>query len=43
MLRTEAIDTDHVDVIVDFATSHPMRCHCRRTADGWIEDGDIVE
>ena len=42
-MRTEIIDADHVDVIIDFASSHPMRCHCERTIDGWIETGDIVE
>lgn len=43
VMRTEFIDTDHVDVIIDFASSHPMRCHCERTIEGWIEVGDIVE
>lgn len=43
VVRTEVIDDEHVDVIVDFASSHPMRCHCMRTIDGWIEAGDIVE
>lgn len=43
VLSTEVIDDDHVDVIIDFSSSHPMRCHCRRTTDGWIEAGDIVE
>lgn len=43
VVRTEAIDADHVDVIIDFASPHPMRCHCERTIEGWIEDGDIVE
>lgn len=43
VLRTEVIDADHVDVIIDFAASHPMRCHCELTSDGWVEVGDIVE
>lgn len=43
VVRTEVIDADHADVIIDFASSHPMRCHCERTIDGWIEAGDIVE
>ena len=43
VVRTEVIDADRVDVIVDFASSHAMRCHCERTIDGWIEAGDIVE
>jgi hypothetical protein len=43
VVRTEVIDVDHVDVIIDFASPHPMRCHCERTFDGWIEAGDIVE
>lgn len=43
VVRTEPIDPSRVDVIVDFATSHPMRCHCELTPDGWVEAGDIVE
>ena len=43
VVKAEVIDEDHVDVIIDFASSHPMRCHCERTIEGWIETGDIVE
>ena len=43
VVGTEVIDDDHVDVLIDFASSHPMRCHCERTIEGWIEAGDIVE
>ena len=43
VLRIEVIDSHHVDVIIDFATSHPMRCHIQQTADGWVDGGDIVE
>lgn len=44
VVRTEVIDAHHADVIIDFASSSlPMRCHCERTIDGWIEAGDIVE
>lgn len=43
VVRTEVIDSDHVDVIINFASSHPMRCHCERTIEGWIEADDIVE
>lgn len=43
VLRIDAIDARHVDVIIDVASSHQMRCHCELTTDGWVETGDIVE
>jgi hypothetical protein len=43
VLRTEVIDTDHVDVIVDTEPSHPMRCHSFRSNGRWHDGGDITE
>jgi hypothetical protein len=43
VIRVEVLDSHHVDVIIDFVPSHPMRCHCELTPDGWVDGGDIVE
>jgi hypothetical protein len=43
VVRTEIIDVDHVDVIVDTAPSHPMRCHSFRADGRWYDGGDITE
>jgi hypothetical protein len=43
VVRIEEIGPGRTDVIVDTHPSHPMRCHCYGTADGWVWGGDVVE
>ena len=43
VIRVEVIDSNHVDVIIDFVSSHPMCSHSELTPDRWIDGGDIVE
>jgi len=43
VLRTEQLDSLHVDVVIDTVPSHPMRVHCYKIDEVWYCGGDIVE
>lgn len=43
VVRVEQLGPDRTDVIVDTRPSHPMRCHCFLTEEGWQHGGDIAE
>lgn len=40
VIRVRYVDQDHAIVVTDTAPSHPMNNQCKRTAEGWVYQGD---
>ena len=40
VIRVRYVDENHVIVVTDTVPSHPMNNHCKRTAEGWVYQGD---